>query len=667
MRTRIVSFVLILVLAASMVLSVAAQAPTGARSLPASPFPGDGAVGSAPPKTGGLKPSAPTATGLAGAADWLLTQQDAAGWFPWTVGTGVTDNTQGTTARGLLKAYLLTGTTGYRAAAVKNGDYLVPNYPRHFTDLDPRIVTHDALFLEELSQVTGDAKYANFLQDYFWDKLTAGTYGEANNQDAAEWAASVLSGRSGIVELSPWDLSAPAIAAHIAGESAIRDAIMAEVKAGLEATTAADNEYDIIGLAGAVWASAVTGVALNPAAGVHSGLNTAGLATRLAGYQRSDGSWASGTYASSTFDSTDSSTQTTAFAILALRAYNGTLYQSQVSAGMAFILPGVQASSGQFLDYPGAASTDAGGVESHGEAISALVGTSPTQLGFSTANPVFCAPIVVYINLSSVTNLYGYQFKVGYDATKVSATGALVTSWFGDAYSPSGWTGTCSAGTCKFAATKSTVYPGPVNGGGPVGQLTLTALAPGSFTLSFSEDILSDRDGTAIAHTTMSPLNLTVQCQATVSGKVTLQGRATPMTVGTVTLTELGGHGFTPIEVPFSASTGDFTVGPIPLWPGGSNYQLDAAHGLYLGNRMTHLFANNDAYVAPTTKLLGGDADNSGRIDMTDISCIAGAFGGGATPCGTSGSNDINNDSNVNILDLVLAAGNYDLATPQPW
>ena len=98
-------------------------------------------------------------------------------------------NTQGTTARGLLKAYQQSGVADFKTGAVATGNYLVPTYPRTYIDGDPRFATHDPLFLEELSPLTADPAYAAFVQTYFWDKLGTGTYGEANDMDAGEFGA----------------------------------------------------------------------------------------------------------------------------------------------------------------------------------------------------------------------------------------------------------------------------------------------------------------------------------------------------------------------------------------------------------------------------------------------------------------------------------------------
>ena len=327
----------------------------------------------------GLTGLGSTGSGFVAAADWLRTQQTPAGCFPWTPGGACTSNTQGPSARGLLKAYQHSATIASREDAIATGDYLVPNYPRTYSDGDPRFATHDPLFLEELSQVTTDATYASFVQTYFWDKLTAGTYGESNDMDATAFGAAVVSGRAsqGIVELSPWDLSATAIAAHVAGETAIRDALMAQVLAGLNATTTADNDYDVIGLAGAVWASAVTGYNLDPTSGRYASQNsTAELAALLASWQRSsDGAWLWSTTADPN-DITNGDLQTTAFAVMALNAFNPTSYATEIARGVAFIRS-LQQTSGQFLIYPTASPTANGSVESHAEALTALVAAAP--------------------------------------------------------------------------------------------------------------------------------------------------------------------------------------------------------------------------------------------------------------------------------------------------
>jgi predicted GH43/DUF377 family glycosyl hydrolase len=273
--------------------------------------------------------------------------------------------------------------------------------------------------------------------------------------------------------------------------------------------------------------------------------------------------------------------------------------------------------------------------------------------------------VVVYIDVMDVTSLYGYQFEVNYNASKVSASGAFVNSFFDTTgnWIPGGWNAVCSAGVCKFAVSK--VLGSAVSGSGTLAQITFSGVSAGLVPVTFSNNILSDRDGGAITHTTTVGY-IDVYGSATISGVVTMQGRATPKDVGTVTLNEMYGYA-PPVVVNFSAADGTWTA-TVPVYSGSSTYDLLAAHGLYLSNQKTGVVVSSGgSYPQPTTKLLGGDADNSSIINIADLSCIGGAFGGPPTACGTTGSSDINADGSVNILDLVLAGGNYDKSSPQPW
>ena len=293
----------------------------------------------------------------------------------------------------------------------------------------------------------------------------------------------------------------------------------------------------------------------------------------------------------------------------------------------------------------------------------------PNSLVPTTANPTFCggAGTTISIVLTEVVNLYGYQFIVHYDPGLVTASGVFTNTFFDttvNASIPTGWNGVCGNGECRFAASK--VEPGaPVSGSGTLVQIQLSGTGTGTFDLSLSDDILTDRDSQAIAHTVQS-LHLSVCNNARVSGTVSLQGRNTPVNSGLVTLTDLGGN-FGPYSTSFNASTGAFTFNDVGVLPGGSNYQIEASHGLYLSNRTSHLLQTLENYAAPLTRLLGGDANNDGLIDLSDLTCIGGSFGGAPVVCGTTGSSDINADGAVNILDLVLPGGNFGLTAPGSW
>jgi hypothetical protein len=298
----------------------------------------------------------------------------------------------------------------------------------------------------------------------------------------------------------------------------------------------------------------------------------------------------------------------------------------------------------------------------------------PPVLEASTTDPLICTGETtdVFIDLANVVDLYGYQFEVSYDTTYASAVGAFDYSFFDvdqDGAVPGGsggpWDATCSAGTCSFSRTE--LGPDPaVTGSGPLAKITLTGVAPGSFSMAIGNDVLSDIDGIALPHALGGPLTIDVCGFATVSGFVTLQGRlGNNVDAGTVTLTEQDAppNFAGPYSGPFSASDGAYSIN-VPYMPGGSSYKILAGHGLYLDNSEVFNVAGN---ATKSTRLWGGDANNDGNVKMGDLSCIGGDFGGAPSTCGGLGSSDINADGTVNIQDLSIAGGNFDKCGAQPW
>ncbi len=225
--------------------------------------------------------------------------------------------------------------------------------------------------------------------------------------------------------------------------------------------------------------------------------------------------------------------------------------------------------------------------------------------------------------------MYGYQFEVTYDATKASAVGAFVNTLFDtttDAWVNPTWAAVCTAGTCKFSVVK--LDPGvAVTGDGTLVKITFTGVAPGVFPVTIGSDAtLTDIDGELLARTLAGPLELTVCGSTTISGKVTLQGRsAGNVDSGTVELTDLDGN----FPGPFSANFGNdglFSLN-VPVMPSGSNYQMDAKHGLYLTNQQKPALTYGVPLSNQNTRLWGGDANNTGKVEIDDLSCIGGSFG----------------------------------------
>ncbi len=322
-----------------------------------------------------VRPKAGQVQVLQDAAGWLVLQQAPNGSFPWTVGGGSFANTQGATALGLVRAYAHTGDADHLAAAVANGDcFLAGNAciaDFRYGHGGHRFASHDQLFLIELSSASGDPAYAALVQTDFWDGLASGTYGASENLDAAGYAGAVMASRTGggIPELVAWDLSKTAIAAHLAGQSTAHAALMAQVLDSLNLASPTHDTYDVIGLAGGLWAGAATGTDLDPTSGPWASADSnAALAGLLLGYQAPSGGFVGSTALSVT--DANASGQVTSFAIQALQAVDPVLYQSQIAAGFAYIVS-LQQPDGQYLGATGASTTASGGVEVHGEILEA--------------------------------------------------------------------------------------------------------------------------------------------------------------------------------------------------------------------------------------------------------------------------------------------------------
>lgn len=318
---------------------------------------------------------------------WLIAQQlttpPQAGAFPWTPGGGAYANTQGATALGLLRAHERSGDPAALDAAIASGDCQIAGSTCvsgfTFSDGDHKFSRHDPLFLIELSQVSGDAQYANFVTTELWDKLTAGTYGEGNDQDADDLVAATFAARSTIPELVAWDLSKLAIAAHRAGQAAIASDLMDGVLQSLNLSDTAHSTYDVIGLAGAVWAAAETGVDLDPTAGKWSAANsTADLAGLLQGYQASGGGFVVSTNLPGGVIDANTDIQVTSFAMQALDAVDANLYATVLVDGFAYITS-LQEPSGEFLVAPGESPGSAGAVEVQGETLEAYASVALSQ------------------------------------------------------------------------------------------------------------------------------------------------------------------------------------------------------------------------------------------------------------------------------------------------
>ncbi len=383
---------LALLLTCAFGLTAVALAQPSVRTLPLQWQRGNAGSAILSPRRGMIAAAQTDEQALHDGAEWQMTQHNAQGAYPWEVGGPISEDTQGTTARGLLVAYDRLRDSRYLDSARKTGDYLVNTPPRRFADGDPDIAPLDVLFLEELSLLTGDSKYADFLQTNLWNKLAAGTYGERNDQNCAEWAETipVFEDFAHWTAMEPVYRAMPALAAHYAGETAHRDDLLASMNKKLEETGASDRDGDLTGIAGAIQASAHTGTNLDPQTGRWAAFNsTQDFVDFLVGYQRRGGDWPYDTSVQAAFYVGDVST--TSWAIMALKAWDPERYAENIRKGLDFI-KAQQQSNGQILTNPGAPANTTAGVEVHGEALVAI-GTDDCTLYDATPAPANQAPL----------------------------------------------------------------------------------------------------------------------------------------------------------------------------------------------------------------------------------------------------------------------------------
>lgn len=277
------------------------------------------------------------------------------------------------------------------------------------------------------------------------------------------------------------------------------------------------------------------------------------------------------------------------------------------------------------------------------------------------------APVNVTIDVTDVAGLYGCQFEIDYDPAMLSATGTLTDTLLdplNNAYVPDGWNASCSAGVCKVAVTRLNPAPA-VSGSGSLARITFIGRALGSTTMTIGRDVLTDLDGEALDHD-VAPGALEIFPAAEAGGAIRLQGRPELVDSGAVRFTDPSAF-FPDTTAMIDAGTGEWSA-IVPVLPGGTTYDIVVGHALYLATTTTQSLAPHDVYAAPATTLKGGDANNNGIVDVSDLSCIGANFDGAQAACygaATSGNTDINADQTTNIQDLALTAGNYG-ATRSP-
>jgi hypothetical protein len=311
---------------------------------------------------------------LAG-GDRLAAMQNTDGGWGWPLTGSSQQNTIGPVAMGLAKAYSNTGSAAQLAALQKAGAFLLA---KTNTFSPP-----DGYLAAELDKVFGGNTYSNHLKTYFYGPLAAGTYnrnGAGTFYDTAGYITYIRNNRvsQGIPNLAAWDLGMGLVAAASCG---------ADINAWIAGVKDAINEldgnaqYDVIGLAGAVYGLAFVHEEFDPTAGEHAAASSLNdLAAILAGYQINNGGFAeSKNYVVPGHEGL----QETSYAMLALNEVNRAAFLGNIHGASGY-LAAVQLLTGGW-------GGDSGGTPDENNEV-----TGEVLWGLSTLiAPPYCSPLTI--------------------------------------------------------------------------------------------------------------------------------------------------------------------------------------------------------------------------------------------------------------------------------
>ncbi len=255
-------------------------------------------------------------------------------------------NTIAPIGMGLARSYWNGGESAYKSALQDTGALLLTK-TNNFSPSDGYLATI-------LDSVFGGSTYRDHVKTHFYDQLEAGTYdrnGAGTLYDTAGYVNLVRTSRAsqGIANLAAWDVGMGVIGAAACG---------ADTTAWVAGTEAEINEldssgyYDVIGLAGALYALAAVGDEFDPTAGEHAAATClADLGDILTGYQIDGGGFTWNANYLNPGEGNET-VQETAYAILALNALGRAGYLDDIQ-GAADWLVGFELGTGGWANYDG--------------------------------------------------------------------------------------------------------------------------------------------------------------------------------------------------------------------------------------------------------------------------------------------------------------------------
>ncbi len=278
--------------------------------------------------------AAPSNETMQAGGDRLVDLQNDDGGWDWPLddgnpATGSAQNTIGPIAMGLSYAYWQLADPAQLAALQEAGNFLLAKT----NTFSPQ----DGYLAAQLDRIFGGSTYKNHVKIYFYDQLAVGTYDDHGAGTLYSTASYIQMLRTlysiqiwpPIDNLAAWDLGMGLVGAQAAGADTAE--WINGVKAELDELSSA-GDYDVIGLAGAVYGLAYVNEDFDPTAGdlaAASSLND--LADILAGYQINGGGFPEQS------GDTVESIQTTAYAALALNEVDRTTYLASILGAGTYI------------------------------------------------------------------------------------------------------------------------------------------------------------------------------------------------------------------------------------------------------------------------------------------------------------------------------------------
>ncbi|MBN2446622.1 MAG: right-handed parallel beta-helix repeat-containing protein, partial [Phycisphaerae bacterium] len=400
----------------------------------------------------------------------LAAMQNADGGWGWPLAGTSALNTLGPITMGLGKAYRATSDPDLRVALQKAGALLLTK-TNNFSPSDGYLAA-------ELDAILGGTTYVDHVTTNFYDKLATTSYyknGGATAYSTATYVQLIRDSRAsqGIANLAAWDVGMGLVGAASCGVTGSDlDAWIAGVEDEINELDGNDY-YDVIGLAGAVYALAFVGEEFDPNSGEHSGAaSLADLAGILASYQIAEsGGFAWNRDFVIPYDYNET-TQETAYAMLALEEVGG--YASELADAKDYLL-GVQLDTGGWENYIG--STSGENNEVTGEALWGIWAQSHAELTLEPDSDCYSMydTVTVEIWMHDVDpTITGGQFFLEYDTSKlafVSADPADVSPFTMEVFENTG------TGTLDYAT--GIPYGGTgTSGDAKMAILEFTALVP---------------------------------------------------------------------------------------------------------------------------------------------------------------------------------------------